>query len=125
VLFEILKRVRRSKLAIGRLWQRRANLPGGLMTTITFLGERQDIINPDAAVTASDVPASVGGSANSLDSRRSPMTTSQLALFADTSLRHVPQFNANSPFDTFELRLDGGTHTVVGPNGAGKSNVPA
>jgi ABC-type lipoprotein export system ATPase subunit len=26
-------------------------------------------------------------------------------------------------FDTFELRLDGGTHTVVGPNGAGKSNI--
>jgi len=25
---------------------------GGLMTTITFLGEQQDIINPDAAVSA-------------------------------------------------------------------------
>lgn len=26
-------------------------------------------------------------------------------------------------FDTFELRLDGGSHTIVGPNGAGKSNI--
>jgi ABC-type branched-subunit amino acid transport system ATPase component len=26
-------------------------------------------------------------------------------------------------FDKFELRLDGGTHTVVGPNGSGKSNT--
>ena len=26
-------------------------------------------------------------------------------------------------FDTFDLALDGGTHTIVGPNGSGKSNV--
>jgi hypothetical protein len=37
---------------ISRLWQCGAVLRCGLMTTITFLGERQDIIDPDAAVTA-------------------------------------------------------------------------
>ena len=26
-------------------------------------------------------------------------------------------------FDTFDLDLEGGTHTIVGPNGSGKSNV--
>ena len=37
----------RGSRPIGRLTQCGANLHDGLMTTITFLGEGQDIIDPD------------------------------------------------------------------------------
>ena len=39
----------RYSLPIGRLTQCEENPAGGFMTTITFLGERQVIIDPDTA----------------------------------------------------------------------------